>query len=182
MQYITSRFRFISGFVIASLIFGFSAIAVNVNNTPEGGYLLCANKKTKAVTFPGTLKCPSGTVEIQIPGNSGSNDSLEDNSQSSGNSSSTNNLNNSKGNINCNLNYLLNNPNQAGNVVSQCSSQQLTTLQRELTENQTKLDTELAKARAANNATLVADIIAKQKNSFQILTAIVNEIAKKIKG
>lgn len=182
MQTISSRFKFISGFVIASLIFGVGAVAVNVNNTPEGGYLLCANKKTRAVTFPGTLKCPSGTVEIQIPGNNGSSTFPETNSQNSSNSGSTNTMNTSKGNVNCNLNYLLSNPNQVGNVISQCSSQQLTTLQRDLTENQSKLDTDLAKARAANNATLVADIIAKQKNSIQILTALVNEIAKKVKG
>ncbi len=175
------RFRFISGFVIASLIFGFSAIAVNVNNTPEGGYLLCANNRTKVVTFPGSLKCPSGTTPIQVPG-SGNYISAPEENETSPKSSPTRNTNNSKGFINCNLNYLLNNSNQVSQVVSQCSSQQLTTLQRDLTEYQNKLENDLANARAAGNATMVADIISKQKNSIQILTAIVNEIAKKVKG
>ena len=61
-----SRVRFIAGFIFASLFFGVSAIAVNVNNTPEGGYLLCYNKTTKAVTFPGKLKCPKGTSPLEI--------------------------------------------------------------------------------------------------------------------
>lgn len=60
------RFRFILGFVLASLLFGVSAVAVNVNNTPEGGYLLCYNTSTKAVTFPGTLKCPRGTKPLEL--------------------------------------------------------------------------------------------------------------------
>ena len=61
-----SRVRFVSGFVSASLFFGVSAIAVKVNNTPEGGYLLCYNTFTKAVTFPGTLKCPKGTKPLEL--------------------------------------------------------------------------------------------------------------------
>ena len=61
-----SRVRFIAGFIFASLFFGVSAIAVNVNNTPEGGYLLCYNKTTKAVTFPGKLKCPKGTSPLEL--------------------------------------------------------------------------------------------------------------------
>lgn len=62
----STRFRFILGFVLASLLFGVSAVAVNVNNTPEGGYLLCYNTSTKAVTFPGTLKCPRGTKPLEL--------------------------------------------------------------------------------------------------------------------
>lgn len=61
-----SRVRFIAGFIFASLFFGVSAIAVNVNNTPEGGYLLCYNTSTKAVTFPGKLKCPKGTSPLEL--------------------------------------------------------------------------------------------------------------------
>ena len=61
--------RFVGGFLIASLIFGGVATALGPlvsDNTPENGYLLCANKKTKAVTFPGTLKCPSGTKVLDL--------------------------------------------------------------------------------------------------------------------
>lgn len=61
-----SRVRFMAGFIFASLFFGVSAIAVSVNNTPEGGYLLCYNNSTKAVTFPGKLKCPKGTSPLEL--------------------------------------------------------------------------------------------------------------------
>jgi hypothetical protein len=72
------KFRFFAGFTVASLIFGGTAIAVNVNNTPEGGYLLCYNVTTKAVTFPGKLRCPTGTKPLELgaqgsPGVDGSN-------------------------------------------------------------------------------------------------------------
>jgi S1-C subfamily serine protease len=60
------RFRFIVGFVLGSLVFGAAAYSVNVDNTPERGYLLCYNAKTKAVTFPGKLSCPSGTKSLEL--------------------------------------------------------------------------------------------------------------------
>jgi S1-C subfamily serine protease len=60
------RFRFIVGFVLGSLVFGTAAYSVNVDNTPERGYLLCYNAKTKAVTFPGKLSCPSGTKSLEL--------------------------------------------------------------------------------------------------------------------
>lgn len=60
------RLRFIAGFVLGSLVFGTAAYSVNVDNTPEGGYLLCYNTKTKAVTFPGKLSCPSGTKGLEL--------------------------------------------------------------------------------------------------------------------
>ena len=60
------RFRFIVGFVVGSLVFGTAAYSVNVDNTPERGYLLCYNTKTKAVTFPGKLSCPSGTKSLEL--------------------------------------------------------------------------------------------------------------------
>jgi hypothetical protein len=58
--------KFIVGFIAGSLIFGGSAFAIGVSNTPETGYLFCVNNKTKAVTFPGTLKCPSGTKPVEL--------------------------------------------------------------------------------------------------------------------
>lgn len=60
------RFRFITGFVLGSLFFGAAAYSVNVNNSPEGGYLLCYNSKTKAVTFPGKLSCSTGTKGLEL--------------------------------------------------------------------------------------------------------------------
>ena len=60
------RVRFIAGFVLGSLVFGTAAYSVNVNNTPEGGYLLCYNTKTKVVSFPSKLSCPSGTKGLEL--------------------------------------------------------------------------------------------------------------------
>jgi hypothetical protein len=70
-----SRFRFsgtskfIAGVIAGAVFFSGSAIALNnyvSDNTPENGYLLCANKKTKAVTFPNKLSCPSGTTALDL--------------------------------------------------------------------------------------------------------------------
>ena len=57
------------GIFVGAIIFGGSAIAVNnivSNNTPTGGYLLCANKKTGQVTFPNKLNCPAGTSALDL--------------------------------------------------------------------------------------------------------------------
>ena len=57
------------GILIGFLVSSGSAVAYNKyisDNTPEGGYLLCANNKTKAVTFPNKLKCPSGTTALDM--------------------------------------------------------------------------------------------------------------------
>jgi len=64
-----NRSSFIIGFLLGALLFGSSAYAVSnyvSNNTSAGGYLLCANKKTKAVTFPNKLSCPSGTIALDL--------------------------------------------------------------------------------------------------------------------
>jgi hypothetical protein len=61
--------KFISGVVVGAVVFSGSAIALNSyvsDNTPENGYLLCANLKTKAVTFPNKLSCPSGTKALDM--------------------------------------------------------------------------------------------------------------------
>jgi len=60
------RVRFIAGFVLGSLVFGTAAYSVNVSNTPESGYLLCYNTKTKVVSFPGKLSCPNGTKGLEL--------------------------------------------------------------------------------------------------------------------
>jgi len=61
--------NFVVGFVIGAILFSGSAYAVSnyvSDNTPENGYLLCANKSTKAVTFPNKLSCPSGTIPLDL--------------------------------------------------------------------------------------------------------------------
>ena len=57
--------------LIAVLIFSFTSVAYAVNtlisdNTPENGYILCANKKTKIVTYPNSASCPSGSTLLDM--------------------------------------------------------------------------------------------------------------------
>ena len=61
--------KFLVGLVIGAFFLSGSAIAVNkyvATNSPEKGYLLCANKKTGAVTFPNKLVCPAGTTALDL--------------------------------------------------------------------------------------------------------------------
>jgi len=58
--------KYIVGFLAGSIIFGGGAYALTVANTPETGYLVCVNAKTKVVTYPGTLKCPKGNKVLQL--------------------------------------------------------------------------------------------------------------------
>jgi hypothetical protein len=61
--------KFLAGLVVGAVLFSGSAIAVNnfvSDNTPENGYLLCANLKTKVVTFPNRMSCPSGTKALDM--------------------------------------------------------------------------------------------------------------------
>lgn len=58
--------RFFLGLGVGVLFSVTAAYAINVENTPETGYLLCVNSKTKAVTFPGVLKCPSGSKPLEL--------------------------------------------------------------------------------------------------------------------
>ena len=49
----------------AALLFvGVSAQASGILNTPTGGYLVCVDTKTGAVTHPGTSKCKKGQKRL----------------------------------------------------------------------------------------------------------------------
>jgi hypothetical protein len=66
--------RFTIGFIVGSIVFGSSAFAATTilaTNTPSGGYLLCFNSKTKAVTYPGALSCPTGTKPLDLGASKG---------------------------------------------------------------------------------------------------------------
>lgn len=61
--------KFVSGFIMGAVLFSGTAFAVNdfvSDNTPANGYLLCANIKTKVVTFPSKLICPKGTKPLDL--------------------------------------------------------------------------------------------------------------------
>jgi len=74
VELLKSSSKLIIGIVIGAVAFGGTAIAYSnftSDNTPEGGYLLCANSKTKAVTFPNKLSCPPGTVPLDLGASQG---------------------------------------------------------------------------------------------------------------
>jgi hypothetical protein len=58
--------KFILGVVIGSLLATGTAVGASILNTPEGGYLLCVNKTTKAVTYPAAQKCPTGFTRLVL--------------------------------------------------------------------------------------------------------------------
>ena len=64
LKEVISRGRFIIGLIIGVVLTGSVAYSANIFNTPETGYLLCVNQKTKIVTYPATQKCPSGTSRL----------------------------------------------------------------------------------------------------------------------
>ena len=64
-----NKLSFPFGIFIGIVLFSGSAVAYNnyvSDNTPANGYLLCANTKTKVVTFPNKLKCPKGTKALDM--------------------------------------------------------------------------------------------------------------------
>jgi hypothetical protein len=51
---------------ISLLSFVGVSVAAQVGNNAETGYVICINKSTKVVTYPGTLSCPKGTSSLVI--------------------------------------------------------------------------------------------------------------------
>jgi hypothetical protein len=61
--------KLIIGIVIIVSLFSAPALAINnyvSDNSPENGFLLCANNKTKVVTFPNKLSCPPGSKALDL--------------------------------------------------------------------------------------------------------------------
>ena len=52
--------------VFALIVGGVGAQATGLLNTKSGGYLLCVNPSTKAVTHPGTSTCPKGSRKLVL--------------------------------------------------------------------------------------------------------------------
>jgi hypothetical protein len=74
----------IATLVLSIMLVSTTAIALDASNTPDTGYILCVNKKTKAVTYPATLNCSSSETKLVIAGqkqasqgSSGSSSSVE---------------------------------------------------------------------------------------------------------
>lgn len=72
----------IATLVLSIMLVTTTAIALDANNTPETGYVLCVNKKTKAVTYPASLKCASTETKLLIGGQKQSSSSASGSSSS----------------------------------------------------------------------------------------------------
>lgn len=156
--------KFLSGLLAGVLLTGGVAYSATVNNTPEGGYLLCANTKTRAVTFPVKLSCPSGTKALEVAGAlSAPSDYVDepvDQVSATPSAKPTKNAN-----AKCNIDYLIQaNADVAGGIAS-CSAKELTNLVPQISaiEGNSKYSIE------------------EQKRAITVLTELVVAIQKKVK-
>ena len=72
----------IATLVLSIMLVSTTAIALDASNTPETGYVLCVNKKTKAVTYPASLNCSSSETKLLIAGQKQSSQSASGSSLS----------------------------------------------------------------------------------------------------
>lgn len=56
--------KMVFAFLFLALVASTPAFASEIFNTPDSGYVLCVNTKSKIVTHPGTLKCPKGSIAL----------------------------------------------------------------------------------------------------------------------
>ena len=143
------------GLVVGALLSGGTAYSLSVNNTPAGGYLLCYNIKTAAVTFPGKLNCPTGTKPLEVAGVYSTPVP-----QPSG---STQSAIPKPGSVNakCTLTYLRSPGVNIPEAIGSCTGSQLNTLLQEV-------------EKSSSSSTSQSDI--------RILTELVVAIQKKVKG
>ena len=156
--------KFFVGLLAGAMLAGGVAYSATVNNTPEGGYLLCANSKTRVVTFPAKLSCPSGTKPIEVAGAfSGSNNYAEgaiEDSPTPATSKPTKNAS-----ARCNLDYLLQPNADVDAGVASCTPKELNNLVQQI---------------SAVDDDPNLSVQQKQK-AILILTNLVSAIAKKSK-
>ena len=162
---ISSLGKFLSGLLAGVLLAGGVAYSATVNNTPEGGYLLCANIKTRAVTFPVKLSCPSGTKALEVAGVlSTPNDFVEepiDEVSATPSAKSTKNAS-----AKCNMDYLLQPNSDVDAGIASCTSKELNNLLQQVSsiENDPNISIE------------------QKKKAMSILTGLVVAIQKKVKA
>ena len=58
----------IATLILSVMLVSTTAIALDASNTPENGYVLCVNKKTKVVTYPASLNCATSETKLLIGG------------------------------------------------------------------------------------------------------------------
>jgi hypothetical protein len=157
--------KFLSGLLAGILLTGGVAFATSVNNTPEGGYLLCANSKTRVVTFPTKLTCPSGNVAIEVAGVLSDGLPAQSNSESPQTTASPKSSTQASSGK-CNINYLRQHQDQAQSIIDSCPGKDLNALIQEITK-------------ATSDTTLSPE---DQKSSFNLLSMLVSAISKKVKA
>lgn len=156
--------KFFVGLLAGAMLAGGVAYSATVNNTPEGGYLLCANNKTRVVTFPSKLSCPSGTKPIEVAGAfSASHDYAEESVEDSPTPATSKPTKNAS--ARCNLDYLLQPNADVDAGVSSCSPKELSNLVQQVSavDNDPNLSLE------------------QKQKAISILASLVNAIAKKVK-
>jgi hypothetical protein len=150
------------GFMAGTILSGTAAYSLTVNNTPEGGYLLCYNTKTSAVTFPGKLKCPRGTKALEVAGVNGAYSTNPSTVEPSTSPTPA------KTSLKCTLAYLMKPGVNIAEGVASC--------------NGNEIDKLLKDVQLEGDASSSTVSIEKQKLLIEITTAIVVEIQKKVKG
>jgi hypothetical protein len=150
------------GFMAGTLLSGTAAYSLTVNNTPEGGYLLCYNTKTSAVTFPGKLKCPSGTKALEVAGVNGAYSTNPSTLEPETSPTPA------KTSLKCTLAYLKTPGINIAEGVASCNGNEINKLLKDV--------------QLAGDATNSSQSIETQKLLIEIMTAIVVEISKKVKG
>lgn len=156
--------KFFVGLLVGAMLVGGVAYSATVNNTPEGGYLLCANSKTRVVTFPAKLSCPSGTKPIEVAGAfKTSSDYVEEPVEESSSPASAKPTKNA--NARCNLDYLLQSNADVDAGVASCTPKELNTL--------------LQQVSAVDDDPNLS--VQQKQKAILILTNLVSAIAKKVK-
>jgi hypothetical protein len=156
--------KFFMGLLVGAMLVGGVAYSTTVNNTPEGGYLLCANNKTRVVTFPSKLSCPSGTKPIEVAGAfSASNDYAEESVEDSPTPATSKPTKNAS--ARCNLDYLLQPNADVDAGVASCTPKELNNLIQQVSA-------------VDDNPNLSVE---QKKKDISVLTIFVNAISKKSK-
>ncbi len=154
--------KFFVGLLAGAMLAGGVAYSASVNNTPEGGYLLCANNKTRVVTFPSKLSCPSGTKPIEVAGAfSASNNFSEETGEDSPTPATSKPAKNTS--VRCNLDYLLQPNADVDAGIASCTPKELNNLVQQVSAVDS--DPNLS--------------IAQKQKAILILTNLVIAIAKK---
>ncbi len=156
--------KFLIGLLVGAMLTGGIAYSATVNNTPEGGYLLCANNKTRVVTFPSKLSCPTGTKAIEVAGAFSSAGDF--NSEPSEEVGTPPNPKTTKGsNARCSLDYLLQPDSDVEAGTASCTSKELNALIQQISA----IDTDPSLS------------LAQKQKAIGILASLVSAISKKTK-